>query len=155
MQNCYAKQRRNFNSNVLELSNIHEKSSSLDFFLQHFAEILEDQFDFHTYCLRKMTLRSYVDLLKLEDCLRAHPFYFKAAKCAIEVYIRLHDRPLPDPNAVVEIPTGECQIFSLFPSTLYVLLVSESFSTGAFFSAMYTIACALSYALSFSLIGNA
>ena len=52
---------------------------------RHFAEIIEDQFDFHTYCMRKMTLRSYVGLLRLEDVLRRHPFYFKAAKCAIEV----------------------------------------------------------------------
>lgn len=62
---------------------------------RHFAEIIEDQFDFHTYCMRKMTLRSYVGLLRLEDVLRQHPFYFKAAKCAIEVYIRLFDKPLP------------------------------------------------------------
>lgn len=52
---------------------------------RHFAEITEDQFDFHTYCMRKMTLRSYVGLLRLEDVLRQHPFYFKAARCAIEV----------------------------------------------------------------------
>lgn len=52
---------------------------------RHFDEIVEDQFDFHTYCLRKMTLKSYVDLLRLENRLRDHPFYFRAAKCAIEV----------------------------------------------------------------------
>lgn len=54
---------------------------------RHFSEIIEDQFDFHTYCMRKMTLRAYVGLLRLEDVLRQHPFYFKAAKCAIEVSI--------------------------------------------------------------------
>lgn len=52
---------------------------------RHFAEIIEDQFDFHTYCMRKMTLRAYVGLLRLEDVLRQHPFYFKASKCAIDV----------------------------------------------------------------------
>lgn len=55
------------------------------FVLQHFTEIIEDQFDFHTYCMRKMTLRAYVDLLRLEDVLRKHPFYFRAARIAIEV----------------------------------------------------------------------
>lgn len=35
--------------------------------------------------MRKMTLRAYVDLLRLEDVLRRHPFYFRAAKVAIEV----------------------------------------------------------------------
>ncbi|XP_011499374.1 PREDICTED: N-alpha-acetyltransferase 15, NatA auxiliary subunit [Ceratosolen solmsi marchali] len=72
---------------------------------RHFSEIIEDQFDFHTYCMRKMTLRSYVGLLRLEDVLRSHPFYFKAAKCAIEVYLRLHDYPLPDPTKTQEIDT--------------------------------------------------
>ncbi|KAM0724811.1 N-alpha-acetyltransferase 15, NatA auxiliary subunit [Formica fusca] len=72
---------------------------------RHFSEIIEDQFDFHTYCMRKMTLRSYVGLLRLEDVLRAHPFYFKAAKCAMEVYLRLHDFPLPDPAQTQEIDT--------------------------------------------------
>ncbi|XP_014249372.1 N-alpha-acetyltransferase 15, NatA auxiliary subunit-like [Cimex lectularius] len=63
---------------------------------RHFSEIIEDQFDFHTYCMRKMTLRSYVGLLRLEDVLRAHPFYQKAAHCAIQVYLRLHDQPIKD-----------------------------------------------------------
>lgn len=68
---------------------------------RHFSEVIEDQFDFHTYCMRKMTLRSYVSLLRLEDVLRRHPFYFKAARCAIEVYLRLHDRPLAEEEQAV------------------------------------------------------
>ncbi|XP_071786525.1 N-alpha-acetyltransferase 15, NatA auxiliary subunit-like [Asterias amurensis] len=63
---------------------------------RHFTEIIEDQFDFHTYCMRKMTLRSYVSLLRLEDVIRTHIFYFKAAKIAIEVYVHVHDKPLED-----------------------------------------------------------
>uniref|UniRef100_A0A3B4AT79 Uncharacterized protein n=1 Tax=Periophthalmus magnuspinnatus TaxID=409849 RepID=A0A3B4AT79_9GOBI len=63
---------------------------------RHFVEITDDQFDFHTYCMRKMTLRSYVDLLKLEDVLRQHPFYYKAARTAIQIYLDLHDKPLTD-----------------------------------------------------------
>uniref|UniRef100_A0A4W5NE44 N-alpha-acetyltransferase 15, NatA auxiliary subunit a n=1 Tax=Hucho hucho TaxID=62062 RepID=A0A4W5NE44_9TELE len=65
---------------------------------RHFVEITDDQFDFHTYCMRKMTLRSYVDLLKLEDVLRMHPFYYKAARTAIQIYLGLHDNPLTDDN---------------------------------------------------------
>lgn len=68
-------------------------------------EITDDQFDFHTYCMRKMTLRSYVDLLKLEDVLRVHPFYFKAARTAIELYLSLHDNPLSDDDNNKESPT--------------------------------------------------
>lgn len=73
--------------------------------MQHFTEIIEDQFDFHTYCMRKLTLRSYVDLLRLEDVLRAHPFYEKAAFCAIRVYLRLFDKPITDDDKLNEIDT--------------------------------------------------
>ncbi|XP_075805770.1 N-alpha-acetyltransferase 16, NatA auxiliary subunit [Microtus pennsylvanicus] len=65
---------------------------------RHFFEITDDQFDFHTYCMRKMTLRAYVDLLRLEDTLRRHTFYFKAARSAIEIYLKLHDNPLTSEN---------------------------------------------------------
>jgi len=61
---------------------------------RHFAEINEDQFDFHTYCMRKMTLRAYVGLLRLEDILKSHRFYFAAARIAILIYLRLYDKPL-------------------------------------------------------------
>jgi len=60
---------------------------------RNFTEIVEDQFDFHTYCMRKVTLCAYIKLLQLEDVLRNHPFYFKAAKIAIECYLTLHDKP--------------------------------------------------------------
>eukprot|EP01135_Chromosphaera_perkinsii_P005803 Nk52_evm3s366 gene=Nk52_evmTU3s366 len=60
---------------------------------KHFADITDDQFDFHTYCMRKMTLRSYMKLLKLEDHLREHEFYFQTALGAIRAYIELFDFP--------------------------------------------------------------
>lgn len=63
---------------------------------RHFAEIIEDQFDFHTYCMRKMTLRSYVELLRLEDVLRNHTSYYRATKMAIEIYLHLYDHPVSD-----------------------------------------------------------
>uniref|UniRef100_A0A672TCW2 N(alpha)-acetyltransferase 15, NatA auxiliary subunit a n=1 Tax=Sinocyclocheilus grahami TaxID=75366 RepID=A0A672TCW2_SINGR len=74
---------------------------------RHFVEITDDQFDFHTYCMRKMTLRSYVDLLNLEDVLRMHPFYFKAARTAIEIYLSLHDNPLSDDNKESQADNGD------------------------------------------------
>ncbi|XP_024904775.1 N-alpha-acetyltransferase 16, NatA auxiliary subunit isoform X2 [Pteropus alecto] len=70
---------------------------------RHFFEITDDQFDFHTYCMRKMTLRAYVDLLRLEDTLRRHAFYFKAARSAIEMYLKLYDNPLTNENKQQEI----------------------------------------------------
>ena len=70
-----------------------KKCSEID---RHFSEIIEDQFDFHTYCMRKMTLKAYVDLLRLENKLRSHKFYEKVAAIAIKTYIRLFDKPLAD-----------------------------------------------------------
>jgi peptide alpha-N-acetyltransferase len=58
-----------------------------------YVDYFDDQFDFHSYCLRKLTLRSYVDALRWEDKLRAHPFYLKAAKGAVEAYLALADKP--------------------------------------------------------------
>ncbi|KAI9091536.1 NMDA receptor-regulated protein 1-domain-containing protein [Phlyctochytrium arcticum] len=59
----------------------------------HFNDVYDDQFDFHSYCLRKMTLRAYLELLRCEDTLRRHPFYVEAARMAVETYIQLFDKP--------------------------------------------------------------
>jgi N-alpha-acetyltransferase 15/16, NatA auxiliary subunit len=53
----------------------------------------EDQFDFHSFSLRKGQVRAYVDMVRWEDRLREHPFYSKAALDAIAIYLRLHDKP--------------------------------------------------------------
>ncbi|KAH9714685.1 N-terminal acetyltransferase A complex auxiliary subunit NAA15 [Citrus sinensis] len=50
---------------------------------KHYADITEDQFDFHSYCLRKMTLRAYVEMLKFQDRLHSHAYFHKAAAGAI------------------------------------------------------------------------
>ncbi|KAM4699074.1 N-alpha-acetyltransferase 16, NatA auxiliary subunit [Discoglossus pictus] len=70
---------------------------------RHFFEITDDQFDFHTYCMRKMTLRAYVELLRLEDVLRQHVFYFKAAQSAIGIYLKLHENPLTNESKEQEV----------------------------------------------------
>ncbi|KAJ6963431.1 N-terminal acetyltransferase A complex auxiliary subunit NAA15-like [Populus alba x Populus x berolinensis] len=60
---------------------------------KHYADITEDQFDFHSYCLRKMTLRAYVAMLKFQDRLHSHAYFHKAAAGAIRCYIKLFDSP--------------------------------------------------------------
>ncbi|KAF9922180.1 N-alpha-acetyltransferase 16, NatA auxiliary subunit [Linnemannia zychae] len=60
---------------------------------KHFNDYTEDQFDFHTYCLRKMTLRAYISVVRLEDQLRSHPFYVRATQNAIKCYVQLFDKP--------------------------------------------------------------
>lgn len=46
--------------------------------------------------MRKMTLCAYMEMLRLEDRIKSHVFFYKAAKTAIEVYLLLADSPLPD-----------------------------------------------------------
>lgn len=56
--------------------------------------------------MRKMTLRAYVDLLRLEDILRKHAFYFKAARSAVDIYLKLHDNPLANESKEQEVNSG-------------------------------------------------
>ncbi|OJZ92368.1 hypothetical protein ASPFODRAFT_28139 [Aspergillus luchuensis CBS 106.47] len=66
----------------------------------------EDQFDFHSFSLRKGMIRAYVDMVRWEDRLREHPFYTRMAVSAIKTYLLLHDQPDlahgPLPSAVAD-----------------------------------------------------
>lgn len=53
----------------------------------------EDQYDFHSFSLRKGQIRAYVDMIRWEDHLREHPFFARAAIAAAEIYVMLYDRP--------------------------------------------------------------
>ncbi|KAF2223038.1 NMDA receptor-regulated protein 1-domain-containing protein [Elsinoe ampelina] len=60
----------------------------------------EDQFDFHSFSLRKGMIAAYMDMIKWEDRLRSHPFYVRAALAAVDIYVALHDDPsLAGPRA--------------------------------------------------------
>lgn len=61
--------------------------------LKIFEDWTDDQFDFHSFSLRKGQIRSYVEMLRWEDTLRSHPFFTRAALGAIRAYIMLSDRP--------------------------------------------------------------
>ena len=61
--------------------------------LQHFEEWEEDQYDLHTYSFRKGPIRDYIKLLSWEDRLRSHPYYVRAAKNTITIYVKLYDDP--------------------------------------------------------------
>jgi tetratricopeptide (TPR) repeat protein len=54
----------------------------------------EDQFDFHSFSLRKGQIRAYMEMMRWEDRIREHPFYSRAALSAVDVYISIHDKPL-------------------------------------------------------------
>ncbi|KAL0482914.1 N-alpha-acetyltransferase 16, NatA auxiliary subunit [Acrasis kona] len=53
----------------------------------HIEEMVDDQFDFHQYSLRKLVLRSYVEMLRWEDKIKSIHFYVRAAKNAIRTYL--------------------------------------------------------------------
>ena len=54
---------------------------------QIFEEIKEDELDFHTYCARKQTLRSYIALLRFEDSsMRRFRYFGRAALLAARVH---------------------------------------------------------------------
>ncbi|KAJ3029341.1 UNVERIFIED_CONTAM: hypothetical protein HDU68_012496, partial [Siphonaria sp. JEL0065] len=61
-----------------------------------FYDIYDDQFDFHTYSIRKATMRTYIDLVRMEDRLRAHPFYFRAAVEAVKWHVFAFDKKITD-----------------------------------------------------------
>ncbi|KAM3071346.1 hypothetical protein ACMFMG_008938 [Clarireedia jacksonii] len=52
----------------------------------------EDQFDFHSFSLRKGQIRAYVDMIRWEDKIREHPFYSRAALSAVKLYLAIHDK---------------------------------------------------------------
>lgn len=96
--------------------------------MQHFIDWIDDQFDFHTYCLRKMTMRAYVGLLRLEDkyatlpdqfshpvgiymyitdaflhcSIHSHKYFEGAAQGMIQCYLRLFDNPVTKGSGEME-----------------------------------------------------
>ncbi len=60
---------------------------------KHFEEFVEDQFDFHTYCMRKETLRAYVDMLHMMDNIQGHHTFCRAAVLIVKCYLNIFDHP--------------------------------------------------------------
>lgn len=53
----------------------------------------EDQFDFHSFSLRKGHVRAYIAMMRWEDHVRDHPFYSRAALDAIAIYLKMAEKP--------------------------------------------------------------
>ena len=53
----------------------------------------EDQFDFHSFSLRKGQVRAYVDMVRWQDGLREHPIFSRAALDAVQVYLGMSQKP--------------------------------------------------------------
>ncbi|KAF3905448.1 hypothetical protein ABW20_dc0103635 [Dactylellina cionopaga] len=58
-----------------------------------FEDWTDDQFDFHSFSLRKGMIRSYIEMVRWEDSLWSHPFFRRAAVNAIKLYLLLNDKP--------------------------------------------------------------
>lgn len=52
----------------------------------------EDQFDFHSFSLRKGQIRAYIDMIRWEDHVFDHPYYTRAAIDAINIYLGMADK---------------------------------------------------------------
>ncbi|GHJ85614.1 hypothetical protein NliqN6_2016 [Naganishia liquefaciens] len=53
----------------------------------------DDQYDFHTYALRKMNLNAYFNMVEFGKQLRRNSRYIQAATSAADIYLRIHDHP--------------------------------------------------------------
>ncbi|CEJ83054.1 Putative Protein prenyltransferase [[Torrubiella] hemipterigena] len=58
----------------------------------------EDQFDFHTFSLRKGHIRAYIDMIRWEDHVHDHPFFTRAALDAVDLYVSMADKAAAKPN---------------------------------------------------------
>lgn len=56
-----------------------------------FKIFVSDQFDYHSYCMRRGTPRDYVDMLKWEDRIHSTPIYVRAVKGLVKMYQEIAD----------------------------------------------------------------
>lgn len=61
--------------------------------LKFFDDFVDDAFDFHGYCLRRMTLCSYQDLMAAMKHLRGHAQCLRAGLGAARCYLAVHRKP--------------------------------------------------------------
>lgn len=54
-----------------------------------FATFYDDQFDFHSYCLRRGTPRDYIDMIRWEDKLHSTPVYVRCVRGLASLYLEL------------------------------------------------------------------
>eukprot|EP00053_Salpingoeca_punica_P018371 m.179800 g.179800 ORF g.179800 m.179800 type:complete len:865 (-) comp17416_c0_seq3:198-2792(-) len=69
---------------------------------RHYMMYSEDAYEFTLYCTRKMTLRSFVRCIRMQDQIRDAKYYHAAAVTAIGMYLDLVDKPLAENGGVAE-----------------------------------------------------
>ncbi|KZT28069.1 N-terminal acetyltransferase A, auxiliary subunit [Neolentinus lepideus HHB14362 ss-1] len=85
---------------LIEDGNAHNRNGNLGMALKRYTAIQkvfndyeDDQFDFHSYSIRKFTILIYLNMIHWEDRLHSFPAYPEAALAASQIYVRLHDDP--------------------------------------------------------------
>jgi len=61
----------------------------------HWESVKDAQLDFHAYCLRRHTLRAYLEMLDFEDKLGGQEFFVKATLGMVHTYLAMHKDPAP------------------------------------------------------------
>lgn len=59
--------------------------------VKNFKTFYNDQYDFHSYCLRRGTPRDYIDMLRWEDKIHATPVYIRAVGGLSDLYFELYE----------------------------------------------------------------
>lgn len=57
-----------------------------------FKIFTNDQFDFHSYCMRRGTPRDYIDMIRWEDKLHSTPIYVRAIKGLSKLYWEIYEQ---------------------------------------------------------------
>lgn len=85
---------------ILEEGLCYQSHRRLNFALKRFSQAekifedhWDDQLDFHSYCIRKFTMRDYVDLCRWEDRIRGHDAYVESCLGMIQIYLAVSDNP--------------------------------------------------------------
>ncbi|ODV70396.1 N-terminal acetyltransferase A, auxiliary subunit [Hyphopichia burtonii NRRL Y-1933] len=60
--------------------------------IDNFKIFFDDQFDFHSYCMRRATPRDYIETLKWEDKLHSTPIYVRTIKGLSSVYWEIYEQ---------------------------------------------------------------
>ncbi|OAF70804.1 N-alpha-acetyltransferase 16, NatA auxiliary subunit [Intoshia linei] len=56
-----------------------------------FVNIINDQIDFHSYCLVKYFINAYIDFIHYEDTAMQHYSFKRASELAVKIYLEIYD----------------------------------------------------------------
>ncbi|KAJ6246042.1 n(alpha)-acetyltransferase 15/16 [Anaeramoeba flamelloides] len=60
--------------------------------INNFHAYFDNQFNYHSFCLREGNLRTLAKLIKFTDQVFTHQFFWVGARGALEIYLNLHDK---------------------------------------------------------------